>query len=95
MTAQRAAEVGLCTAAVAPDELASAETRLVRSILNGSRAALAQTKKHVIHCAGSQVLRQLDESVELSAIARRTDDAREGLQAFLEKRKARWIPSDD
>ena len=39
-------------------------------------------------------MQQLDESVELSALARKTADAREGLQAFLEKRKANWIPQD-
>ncbi len=94
MTAQRAAQVGLCLEPVEPDELPSAEKKLVRSILNGSREALAQTKRHVINCVGPTVMQQLDESVELSALARKTADAREGLQAFLEKRKANWIPQD-
>ncbi len=94
MSADRAVQVGLCMDAVAPEELEAAEAKLVRSILNGSRAALAQTKQHVIYCVGSTVMQQLDESVELSAIARRTDDAREGLQAFLDKRKANWIPAE-
>ncbi|MFK7818353.1 MAG: enoyl-CoA hydratase/isomerase family protein [Planctomycetaceae bacterium] len=94
MSAKRAAQVGLCLEPVDPDELEAAEAKLVCSILNGSRAALAQTKQHVINCAGPNVMQQLDESVELSALARRTSDAREGLQAFLEKRKANWIPQD-
>lgn len=94
MSAERAVQVGLCVATVPPDELPSAEAALVRSILNGSRAALAQTKQHVVRCVGESVMAQLDESVELSAAARRTEDAREGLQAFLEKRKANWIPAD-
>lgn len=94
MGADRAVQVGLCMDAVAPEALAEAEGAVVRSILNGSRAALAQTKQHVVNCVGATVMRQLDESVELSAIARRTGDAREGLQAFLEKRKANWIPQD-
>lgn len=92
MSAARAAQVGLCLEPVEPGELESSEQQLVRSILNGSRAALAQTKAHVINCVGSTVMQQLDESVELSALARKTADAREGLQAFLEKRKANWIP---
>ena len=90
MTASRAAQVGLCLEPVAPEELSAAEESVVRSILNGSRAALAQTKQHVIDCAGAGVLAQLDHSVELSALARKTADAREGLQAFLEKRKPNW-----
>lgn len=94
MSAARAAQVGLCLEPVEPSALGEATRGLVRSILNGSRAALAQTKRHVISCAGPVVLQQLDESVELSAIARETGDAREGLQAFLEKRKAKWIPVD-
>lgn len=92
MSSERAAQVGLCLDTVPPEELEDAEARLIRSILNGSKAALAQTKKHVIDCVGSNVLSSLDQSVELSALARKTDDAREGLQAFLEKRKANWIP---
>lgn len=94
MSASRAAQVGLCMEPVEPDDLEAAEAKLIRSILNGSRAALQQTKKHVITCAGSNVMQQLDESVELSALARKTADAREGLQAFLEKRKANWIPTE-
>jgi len=92
MSAERAVQIGLCCDAVAPEEIEAAERALVRSILNGSRSALAQTKQHVINCVGANVMRQLDDSVERSAIARRTDDAREGLQAFLDKRKAAWIP---
>ncbi len=94
MSAARAAQIGLCLEPVEPAELETAEAQLIRSILNGSRAALQQTKKHIITCVGADVMRQLDESVELSALARKTDDAREGLQAFLEKRKANWIPTD-
>ncbi len=92
MTAARAAQVGLCMAVHEPDKLSDAAQSLVHSILHGSRTALAQTKQHVTACAGARVLAQLDESVQLSAVARKTPDAREGLQAFLEKRKAIWIP---
>ena len=92
MSAQRAVEVGLCVDAVEPEDLEQAEKTLVRSILNGSRSALAFTKQHVINSVGGSVMQQLDESVGLSAEARQTEDAREGLQAFLDKRKANWIP---
>ena len=67
----------------------------MRSILNGSPAALERTKQHVLTCAGAGVMEQLDQSVEMSAQARQTDDAREGLAAFLEKRKPVWIPGTE
>jgi enoyl-CoA hydratase/carnithine racemase len=33
---------------------------------------------------------QLEAAAAISGEARNTDDAREGLQAFLEKRRPRW-----
>ncbi|HMO92524.1 MAG TPA: enoyl-CoA hydratase-related protein [Pirellulaceae bacterium] len=87
---QRAMQVGLVHDVV-PDELLERRIdMLAKSILTGSPRALAITKQHVLDCSPSPVVSQLRDSVQVSAVARGTDDAREGLAAFLEKRKPHW-----
>jgi enoyl-CoA hydratase/carnithine racemase len=58
-------------------------------MLKGSRQALAATKAQMLQFSGD-VSEQLIEAARLSAQARATDDAQEGLAAFLEKRKPNW-----
>jgi len=53
---------------------------------------LAITKKHIQDCTAEQVIDDLRKSIKVSAAARETDDAREGLSAFLEKRNPNWQP---
>ena len=55
----------------------------------GSPQALTQTKSQLQQFAGDIEI-ELDEAAKLSAKARETADAREGLAAFLEKRKPYW-----
>ncbi len=76
---------------VVPDEsLTKRVELLLKNILSGSPAALAITKKQIIYCSAADIVKQVSESIEVSATARATDDAREGLAAYLEKRKPRW-----
>jgi methylglutaconyl-CoA hydratase len=58
--------------------------------LTGSPRALAITKRHVNDCSSADLIQQVQASIGVSAQARETDDAREGLAAFLEKRKPNW-----
>jgi methylglutaconyl-CoA hydratase len=92
MSAHRAWANGLFFDVVEPEELATRVDSLVQSIMTGSRSALAITKKHVQSCSGDLVVDQLNKSIVVSAEARETSDAREGLAAFLEKRKPSWQP---
>ena len=91
MSAHRAAEVGLAYSVTEQDNLENEIGSLVRSIMTGSHSALAMTKNHVHDCSGN-LERQLTRSISVSAEARETADAREGLAAFLEKRKPKWQP---
>ena len=90
MSAQRAAELGLIYSVVDPDELNSRVDQLLAAIKTGSSAALQITKRHVQKCGMANLDELLKMSVRVSAEARETDDAREGLAAFLEKRKPNW-----
>jgi methylglutaconyl-CoA hydratase len=95
-SAARARELGLCFETVAGDELERRSRQLADQILQGAKSALAITKKHIATCAGEhgadELIAQLKASTAVSAAARRTLDAREGLDAFLEKRKPNWQP---
>jgi len=71
-----------------------AAQQLATSIMKGSPQALATTKQHVDRIAGGNMAEKLRDSIEVSAAARATDDAREGLAAFLEKRAPGWQTSD-
>lgn len=90
ITAERAFEMGMCHLLTAVEEIQSCVGELIESILTGSPAALAITKRHIDRCAGSRIAEDINISVSVSAEARETDDAREGLTAFLEKRKPNW-----
>ncbi|MEM7313000.1 MAG: enoyl-CoA hydratase/isomerase family protein [Planctomycetota bacterium] len=95
MTAEQALTAGLCHGAYTIEEFDNAEQEWIDSILTGSPEALALTKKQLCEVGGASLLAQLDAATIVSAVARKSDDAREGLQAFLEKRKPAWQPHND
>lgn len=90
LSAARALTLGLCYDVVAAENLSERVTALATSILAGSQSALSITKRHLEHCSGVEVVSQIKQSIAVSAEARETADAREGLAAFLEKRKPAW-----
>ena len=85
---------GLCHIVVPQEQLEARLQALTQSILSGSRSAFSITKSHIDTCVGYDLARQLQASMGVSAEARATADAREGLAAFLEKRKPAWQPTD-
>lgn len=90
VSAVDALRLGLCHAVVPPDKLQTRVDELVAAVLTGSKSALAITKKHISNCLSSDLAKQVRASMDVSAQARETADAREGLAAFLEKRKPNW-----
>jgi methylglutaconyl-CoA hydratase len=67
--------------------------QIVTQLLQGAPAAIADAKALVAHVAATandQAL--LAETARRIARARASDQGREGIAAFLEKRKPRWIP---
>lgn len=95
IVAQQALSSGLCIDVVAEDELDARLEKLSSNVLTGSPSALAITKRHLHDCADSKaVLDWARCSIDVSAVARQTDDAREGLAAFLEKRQPNWATNE-
>ncbi len=90
MTADRAFGLGLAFAVEPAERLQTRVDSLIKSILTGSKSALAITKRHLQACSGGKLGEEVAMSIDVSAEARETADAREGLAAFLEKRKTKW-----
>ncbi|HVW40524.1 MAG TPA: enoyl-CoA hydratase family protein [Amycolatopsis sp.] len=92
--AERAAQIGLITAAAPAGELDDEVARYARSIALGGPEALAATKellaapRHATPSAGFKAMNAL------SARFFAGDEGQEGIAAFAQKRKARWVPTD-
>ena len=91
VTAEQALRMNLCHQVVQANELESAQLDLQKSILTGSPNALALTKSHLMHCSPNRVEKLIDDSISISAKARESDEAKEGLAAFREKRNPAWM----
>jgi methylglutaconyl-CoA hydratase len=93
--AARARELGLCHLVVPAERLDQARDELSRGILCGAPGAIAITKSVLRDCAARNLREQLESAAEVSARARESDEAREGLKAFLERRPPAWqVPHD-
>lgn len=90
--ARQAGKMNLCHDVVAADDFETRINELIGNILTGSKSALAITKQHIKQTIKLDLIEQIKMSVSVSAQARETEDAREGLAAFLEKRKPNWQP---
>lgn len=88
-TASKAAEFGLVYEIASKDSLDESVSSLAKSIMQGSPGALAITRGHLDSVSGG-IVPKIRESINVSARARAGSDAREGLAAFLEKRKPNW-----
>jgi methylglutaconyl-CoA hydratase len=92
--AAEARRIGLVHEVVPPAELEAAGERIVGHLLSNGPDAVAQTKACALHSAWSD----LDDGaftalIETHSAKRQSEEAAEGLAAFLEKRPARWAPA--
>jgi methylglutaconyl-CoA hydratase len=90
----RAAAIGLVTAAV-PDEDLDAELRRYLDLLGqGAPGALAATKALLRRPPAGSTAEQFVAMAELSARHFGSEEGREGIAAFAERRRPRWVPAD-
>ena len=88
--ASEAARIGLLNAAVPADQLDATVGRYAGSLLKGSPAALAGCKRLVREVPGMDLDAAFALTSELSAQYFASEEAREGMSAFVEKRPPRW-----
>jgi methylglutaconyl-CoA hydratase len=88
----RAAQVGLVTAAVPAADLDPTVARYRQALVRGGPLALAGTKQLLRRTPGESIRADLAELSARSAGYFRSDEGREGVAAFREKRAADWVP---
>ena len=91
--AARAKEIGLVNRVVAPEDVMSEAQKFAASVLQGAPGALAQTKRLVEELWWHSVKGDVDVALKYHMQARESDEAREGISAFNEKRKPGWVKS--
>ena len=64
---------------------------VAQSVLQGGPAALAQTKRLIEELWSSSVKEDVDLALKYHMQARESEEAREGIAAFNEKRKPEWV----
>jgi methylglutaconyl-CoA hydratase len=91
---RRAVEIGLVTAAAPTASLDATVGSYSDALLRGGPLALAGTKR-VLHRPPAATLREdLADLAALSAEYFGSDEGREGILAFREKRAPRWVPDE-
>ncbi|HWF38589.1 MAG TPA: enoyl-CoA hydratase-related protein [Candidatus Acidoferrales bacterium] len=90
ITAEEAQLMGLVNEVVRDSGLMDRALRLARQLLKNSPESLRCTKQLLSSHVKEQLDRQLKVAVEMNANARSTEDFREGLSAFLERRTPQW-----
>jgi methylglutaconyl-CoA hydratase len=89
-SADEAERLGLVNEIVAPEQLMTRARELAAQLLENSPASLQETKKLLSSYTREQLDRQVKQAVQGNAGIRQTADFKEGITAFLEKRKPTW-----
>jgi len=88
--AARAKEIGLVNRVVAPDDLMNEAQKFAASVLQGAPGAVTQTKRLMEELWWRSVKEDVEVALKYHMQARESDEAREGIGAFNEKRKPSW-----
>ncbi|QDG77729.1 2-(1,2-epoxy-1,2-dihydrophenyl)acetyl-CoA isomerase PaaG [Labrenzia sp. PHM005] len=90
LQAQSAADWGLIWKALPDDSLMEEAQTLAKQLAGGATTGLALTKQLMQEAAGQSLDEHLDRERDAQQQAGRTNDYREGVAAFMEKRPARF-----
>jgi methylglutaconyl-CoA hydratase len=88
---KRAQEIGLVNRVVPPNELENAAQNIANAILQGAPDATANSKRLIEELWSSSVAEDVALALRHHMKARESDEAREGIAAFLEKRPPNWL----
>ena len=88
--AAEARDLGLVSQVVSPENLMAEARALSGRLIENSPGSIRATKKLVNGFLADVLDRQMALAIEENAAIRGTADFREGVSAFLEKRKPRW-----
>jgi methylglutaconyl-CoA hydratase len=86
----RAKEIGLVNRVVSSKDLMNEAQKFAESVLQGAPNANAQTKRLIEELWSTSVKEDVDLALTHHMQARESDEAREGIAAFNEKRSPNW-----
>src|SRR6266849_1286933 len=89
--AERAREIGLVNRVVPRNDIMGEAQKFADSVLQGAPDAIAQTKRLIEELWSSSVKEDVDLALKYHMQARDSAEAREGIAAFNEKRRPKWI----
>src|SRR5213592_2888418 len=89
--AERAKEIGLVNRVVSQENLMSEAQKFADSALQGAPGALMQTKQLIEDLWWRSVKEDIDLGLKHHMQARESNEAREGIAAFNEKRPPDWV----
>jgi methylglutaconyl-CoA hydratase len=92
ISAPQALQIGLVQRVVAADALLDEARDVAEQILSGGPETIRRTKQLLNNLYAAPHSESHDAMSELHLSARRSDEAREGLAAFTEKRSPWWSP---
>jgi len=88
--AARAKEIGLVNRLVSSKDLMNEAQKFAESVLQGAPNAIGQTKRLIEELWSTSVKEDVDLALTHHMQARESDEAREGIAAFNEKRSPNW-----
>jgi methylglutaconyl-CoA hydratase len=88
--AAEAHRLGLVTEIVPPEKLGERARELADSLLSSSPTSILRTKRLLLKKDEDALRMEIEHAVRENADIRSTQDFREGLSAFLEKRPPKW-----
>ena len=90
LKAQEAQEIGLVTQIVAGEELLQTAQALAQTLLLNSPQAMHAVKCLLAKHARRRLDEELEDAIQVNALQRSAEDFKEGVDAFLGRRRADW-----
>jgi len=87
LNAAQALELGLVNKVVAPDQLEAETLKLAERLARGATQAFARAKRLITQSFDTPLAQHLDDEIACFEECARTSDFKEGVTAFVEKRK--------
>ena len=94
-SAERAREIGLVHAVVPESELDATVEGYVRELTSSAPGAVTAAKNLIARVAGRPPSEVSDLTAETIAAHRVSPEGQAGMRAFMEKRRAPWLPDGD
>ena len=90
ISADEALRLGIITRAVPADQLTGELDRVLEDIFRGSAAAIRKSKRFVRECETLTYQQGMAAATDKAIVGVSMPEMREGITAFLDKRKAKW-----